>query len=76
MSLKRLQGGGRTFVFLGWKDFEHIYVLKKEASKEGEIDNITRREDWWWSSFFCGGMKVGTGEKIKSYAVGDVLSFD
>lgn len=26
--------------------------------------------------FFCGGMKVGTGEKIKSYAVGAILSFD
>lgn len=26
--------------------------------------------------FFCGGMKVGTDEKIKSYAIGDILSFD
>lgn len=26
--------------------------------------------------FFCGGMKIGTGEKIKSYAVGAILSFD
>lgn len=26
--------------------------------------------------FFGGGMKVGTGEKIKSQVIGDVLSFD
>lgn len=76
MSLKRLQGGGRTFMFLGWKDFEHIYVLKKKANEEGDIDNITRREDWWWSSFFVVGWRLEQVKKFKSYAVGAILSFD
>lgn len=45
MSVKWLQGGGRAFVFLKRKEPEHIYMLKKEASKEGDVDKTTKGGD-------------------------------
>lgn len=34
MSLKSLQNGSRAFVFLRWKDFDHIYTLKMKPVEE------------------------------------------